>query len=343
MTRNRKRMSVLSYISAFRNVYKEIKIQRQYNQDFLVPYLNELETKYNGSFQPEQKRKIEKYYGLFITSFLCSSYKRLQSKTLTPEERKRATLFGILTPVGDDLFDIDKLDIESIRTITFAPESYAATTFSSHVAKEIQTYLLQHVPHKTIYLEASKNVLDIQVETMKQTNPAISKEALERITYTKGAASVIIYHQCLDDAADSQMQEVLFLIGSLYQLGNDIFDLYKDVRDNILTLVNTCGDFNALKQNFIERVRLQNNKIMALPYNEKNKKEFCIVMNTINARSMVALDQFIKLQKKKASKIDWWKMERKDMICDMEKPKNILKWFYYIWKLQMLPPTPEGE
>ena len=333
MKRNRKRMSVLSYIRAFRNVYKEIKIQRQYNKDFLVPYLNELETKYSGSFQPEQKGKIEKYYGLFITSFLCSSYKRLYGKTLTQEERKRATLFGILTPVGDDLFDIDKLDIESIRTITFNPERYAATTFSSHVAKEIQSFLLSDVPHKSEYLDASKNVLDIQVETIMQTKADISKEELERITYTKGAVSVIIYHQCLDDAADKQMQEVLFLTGSLYQLGNDIFDLYKDVRDNIFTLVNTCDDFIVFKQKFIERVRLQNKKIMALPYNERNKKEFCIVMNTINARSLVAIDQFIQLQKSKARKIDWWKMQRKDMICDMEKAVNIAKWVSYMFKL----------
>ena len=329
-------MSVFSYISAFRNVYKEIKIQKQYNKDFLIPYLNELETKYAGQFKPEQKGKIEKYYGLFITSFLCSSYKRLYGKTLTKDERKRATLFGILTPVGDDLFDIDKLDNNSILAITFNPETYTATTFASNVAKEIQTFLLAHVPHKSAYIDASRNVLDIQIETIKQTNYAIAKEELERITYTKGAVSVIIYHQCLDDAADKQMQEVLFLIGSLYQLGNDIFDLYKDVRDNIYTLVNTCDDFFAFKQNFAERVRLQNKKIMALPYNEKNKKEFCIVMNTINARSMVAIDQFIKLQKSKATKIDWWKMERKDMICDMEKPVNIIKWIYYITKLPSL-------
>jgi hypothetical protein len=170
---------------------------------------------------------------------LCSSYKRLYGKALSNDERKRATLFGILTPVGDDLFDIDKLDKESIQQITFHPETFNAKTFSTHVAKEIQTYLLNTVPHKQEYLKASKDVLDIQVETIKQTNPNISKDEMRRITYTKGAVSVIIYHQCLNEAADMQVQEVLFLIGSLYQLGNDIFDLFKDVRDNIYTLVNT--------------------------------------------------------------------------------------------------------
>jgi len=320
-------MIFFRYLSIARKVNREIKIQKQFNKEFLVPYLDELEKKYNGQFQPEQKQKILKYYGLFITSFLCSSYKRLSGKSLTQGERKRATLFGILTPVGDDLFDIDKLNIESIRQITFNPQNFEAQTFSSNIAKEIQTYMLQHVPHKAAYLDASKDVLDIQVETIKQTNPAISKQEMERITYTKGAVSVIIYHQCLDEAAAEQMKDVLFLIGSLYQLGNDIFDLYKDVRDNIYTLVNTCEDYTAFRNIFLERVLLQNQKIMSLPFDKKNKQEFCIVMNTINARSMVALDQFINFQKKKGTKINWWQLERKDMIVDMEKPSNFLKWF----------------
>ncbi len=325
-------MSLFSYISIARKVYREIKVQKQFNKDFLVPYLEELETKYSGIFKPEQKGKILNYYGMFITSFLCSSYKRLYGKTLTADERKRATLFGILTPVGDDLFDIDKLDIDSIKQITYNPDSYNAQTFSSKVAKEIQSYELKNVPHRNEYLKASKNVLEIQVETIKQTNRNISAEDLERITYTKGAVSVIIYHQSLDDAASKQMLDVLFLVGSLYQLGNDIFDLYKDVRDNIYTLINTCGDYIVFKEKFIERIKLQNQKIMALPYNKKNKKEFCIVMNTINARSLVAIDRFIALQKKTNQKIDWWQSEREDMICDMEKTGNILKWVYYIFK-----------
>jgi len=298
-----------------------------------VPYLEELEKKYDGKFYSEQKKKIEEYYGLFITSFLCSSYKRLSGQSLTVEERKRATLFGILTPVGDDLFDIDKLSYEDISAITFHPEQFNAVSFTAKVAREIQSYLLAHVPHKSEYIEASQNVLDIQIETAKQTNSNISNEELTRITYTKGAVSVIIYHQCLDDKADKQMQEALFYIGSLYQFGNDLFDLYKDVRDNIFTLVNTCTDFTKLREQFLNRVTEQNNKISQLHSGAKEKKAFCIVMNTINARSMVALDQFVKFEKQQGKGIDWWQMERKDMIVDMEKPFNFLKWFYYIWKL----------
>jgi len=326
-------MRLFKYISISRGVYKEIKKQKQYNKTFLVPYLEQLENRYGGKFSEEQKKKILDYYGLFITSFLCSSYAKLHGRSLTDAERKRATLFGILTPVGDDLFDEDKLDMESIRAITYDPQDYHATTFSANVAKEIQTFLLSDVPNKEAYLQAAKNVLEIQIETARQTDPGISITELERITYTKGAVSVIIYHQCIDDAADEQMKQVLFSIGSLYQLGNDIFDLYKDTRDNIYTLVNTCTDFTELRRNFLARVRLQNQKIMKLPYAKKNKTAFCFVMNTINARSLVALDQFVRLQKKTGKKINWWQLQRKDMIVDMEKPRNFLKWLWYAYKL----------
>ncbi len=326
-------MRLFRYINISRHVYTEIKKQKQYNKTFLVPYLHELENKYGGKFRDEQKKKILNYYGLFITSFLCSSYTKLYGRTLTDAERKRATLFGILTPVGDDLFDVDKLDMESIRLITHDPQNYTATTFLANVAKEIQTFLLADTPHKEAYLEAAKHVLDIQIETARQTNPAISVQELEHITFTKGAVSVIIYHQCLNDVADEQMKEALFFTGSLFQLGNDIFDLYKDVRDNIYTLVNTCNDYTAFRKSFLERVQLQNQKIMALPYAEKNKKEFCFVMNTINARSVVALDQFVSRQKKAGKKINWQQLQRKDMIVDMEKPMNFLKWLYYAYKL----------
>ena len=323
-------MSLLTYIGIGRRVYKEINTQKKFNQTFLIPYLNELERVYQGKFEPEQRGKILHYYGLFITSFLCSSYKRLYGLPLTDGERKRATLFGVLTPVGDDLFDVDKLSIDDIRTITFTPDQYQPVTFSGWVAKQIQTFLLQDVPFTKEYLEASKNVLDIQVETIKQTKPTLSRGETERITHTKGAVSVIIYHQCLDVVANQQMLEALFYVGSLYQLGNDIFDLYKDLRDNIYTLVNTCADFIEFRQTFVERIKAQNRRIMALPYKHKHKKEFCIIINTINARSMVALDQFVRLQKKMGGKkIDWWKLARKDMIVDMEKKINMLRWLNY--------------
>ena len=206
------------------------------------------------------------------------------------------------------------------------------------MAKEIQTYLIHHVPHLDEYIQASADVLKAQIETGKQTRKTISQPELRHITYNKGAVSVIIYHQCLDEAASKEMLDALFYTGSLYQLGNDLFDLYKDVRDNIYTLVNTCTDYKVFRQQFLQRVRTQNQKIMLLPYDAKRKTDFCIVMNTINARSLVAINQFIRAQNKAGGTIDWWRLPRKSMIVDMENPIHFIKWLYYIYRLPKLLP-----
>lgn len=329
-------MALLNYFRAYYKLYKELRIQKEYNRRFLLPYLKELEIKHSGKFSEEQREKIIKYYGLFITAFLCSSYKRLEGSSLSEAERKRATLFGILTPVGDDLFDVDKLSNEEIEKITFDPEGCTATSFLAKVAREIQAFLLRDVPDRRLYLKAAKDVLDIQKETERQKNPHISIPELERITYSKGAFSVIIYRQILNPPANNELLSVLYLIGSLYQFGNDLFDLFKDTRDKIFTLVNTSNDFGALRNKFLERVRLQNDSIRKLPCKEKEKTAFLITINTINARSLVALDQFVKQERKAGSPVNWQNADRKAMIVDMENPVNFLKWLVYIRKLKRL-------
>ncbi|MFM2439793.1 MAG: hypothetical protein RLZ16_792, partial [Bacteroidota bacterium] len=235
-----------------------------------------------------------------------------------------------------DLFDVDKLPIDKITALTFEPDTYNANLFSEKVTKEIQGFMLNNVPHKAAYIAASKAVLDIQVETEKQLSATISQAEIENITYTKGAVSVIIYHQCLDIVADQPMLDALFYIGSLYQLGNDLFDVFKDTRDHIYTLPNTCADFVTLRSKFIERVKEQNKKIMALPYPLKRKNRFSIIMNNVNARSLVAIDEWIALEKKCGGQIDFKNKTRKELIIDMEKPRLIIKWLYYTWQLPKL-------
>jgi hypothetical protein len=257
----------------------------------------------------------------------------LYGKTLSLEERKRATLFGILTPIGDDLFDVHQLPIEKITKLTFEPEQYNATLFAEHVVKEIETILLKEVPNKNIYIKAFQDVLDLQEATVAQTSPDIDNEILKIITYKKGAVSVIIYHQILSDVADDSMIKVLEEVGGLYQLGNDLFDVYKDTRDGIYTIPNTCKDFLALRNTFINKVKKMNQLISKLPYDKNQKEKFSIIINSINARSLVAIDEWIKFYAKHGSYVDLKSFERKALIIDMEKPILFLKWLYMTWRL----------
>lgn len=327
---------LLSYIRTITRLGKELKKQQDYIQTFLNPYLSELEERFDGKFEEEQVKKIRQYYGLFIPAILCSAYKHLYNEEYTEPERKRATLFGILTPVGDDLFDIDKLDADAINLITYKPESYDAQTFSARVAKEIQAFMLKDVPYKTEYLEAAKNVFEIQLETIKQTDPSIDDDELTRITFAKGGYSVIIYHQVMKKPASESMWQVLFYVGSLMQLSNDLFDIYKDLRDGITTLPDKCNDYGKLQQLFLSRVRECNRLIYSLPYSKNRKEEFAVTMHLIISRGMVVIDKMMSLEKKLGKPLDYKNLSRKQLVCDMEKTKSILKWLYYSWRLPKL-------
>ncbi|MEP6514506.1 MAG: hypothetical protein ABJA79_11595, partial [Parafilimonas sp.] len=152
------------------------------------------------------------------------------------------------------------------------------------------------------------------------------------ITFAKGGYSVIIYHETLKKASP-EMWKVLFYIGSLMQFANDIFDMHKDVPDGITTLPNRCKDFKALRKKYVERVRECYKLIYALPFKEQNKKEFCIVMNFIISRGVVALDHFISIEKQKGGALIASELKRKEIICDMQKLSNILRWLKYIYVL----------
>ena len=312
---------------------KEFKKQQQYIESFLNPYINTLQKKYNGTFNEEQLKKIRQYYGLFIPTILCSTYKHLYQQQYSDAERKRATLFGVLTPVGDDLFDIDKLDVTAINQITYHPEKYNAQTFSAKIAAEIQGFMLQDVPYKNEYLNAAKNVFEIQLETIRQTQHDITDAELEHITFAKGGYSVIIYHQILEVPASDDMWKVLYEVGSLMQFSNDLFDMLKDLRDGIITLPNRCKDFDKLRTLFLSRVKETNKLIYSLPYKQQKKEEFAVTMHLIISRSMVVFDKMIALEKQLGKPLQFKNLTRQQLICDMETTKNRLKWLYYSYKL----------
>lgn len=316
------------YLSACRELWQDIKTQRVFNKQFLSPYIQSLEERLNGRFQPDQRKKIEHYYGLFIPAVLASSYRRLYKVNFSDEERKRVTLFGILTPVGDDLFDVDKLNSELIHTITYQPESVTSDLFTVKVACEIQDYLLKTVPDKQAYLAAASNVFNIQIATLRQKESFISEEEIADITFKKGGYSVIIYHETIQ-AATADMWEALFYIGSLMQLANDLFDLHKDLPEGIKTLPSTCQNFKELKRKYIERCVECNQKVMALSFDKKAKKKFLIKMHFIICRGLVALDHFINLERKKGS-LFLNSLNRKEIITDMQRPGSVLKWLYFL-------------
>lgn len=121
-------------------------------------------------------------------------------------------------------------------------------------------------------------------------------------------------------------------MGTLIQLTNDLYDIYKDLQDNITTLPNQMKDAYAFEQFFIEQIQFMKTLIRQLPYSHKSKKEFSISMAGIYSFGLIAIDQLKKIQGSNDYLPGLKTLPRKKLIIDMEKVSNLAKWFKFTYK-----------
>ena len=117
------------------------------------------------------------------------------------------------------------------------------------------------------------------------------------------------------------------------QLGNDIFDVYKDHQENIHTLATKTTDIEDLRRYFQQELDKTFELAEACSYSPKNIGKFLKIISLGIARVYVCLDQFRELQHNSNGKFEVEKYHRKELICDMQKPGNQLKAIQYYFKI----------
>jgi hypothetical protein len=301
-------------------IYKELRAQKKYINDIVEPYLNKLEVRHNGLFTKYQRFKITSSYCLYVPVIVCYSVSRLIGQPISQEQRKSATMMGLITPLYDDLLDELNLTPNQIEQLTTAPENYQSDVFLVNAVKEIGIDLNNSAFDKAAYLHVSKDVLQVQINTIEQFNPNISSDELQKITWDKAMISFVYYYTHLFGTPTKEMREAL----------------YKDCQGKSYTLANTCQDFSNLKTFFFEKNKELFQKVSALPYPKKDKEYFMIRMLLIICSGLVAINYMIKLEKIKGKPVNWFTLSRKELVIDMEKPKNLILWFLSLWKLMRL-------
>lgn len=317
-------------------IYRELRAQKKYIKDIVEPYLNELEVRHNGLFTKYQRFKITSSYCLYVPVIVCYSVSRLIGQPISQEQRKSATMMGLITPLYDDLLDELNLTPTQIEQLTTAPESYQSDVFLVNAVKEIGIDLNNSAFDKGAYLKVSKDVLQVQIDTIEQFNPNISSDELQKITWDKAMISFVYYYTHLFGTPTKEMREALYEVAGLQQFCNDLFDMYKDCQGKSYTLANTCQDFSNLKTFFFEKNKALFQKVSALPYPKKDKEYFMIRMLLIICSGLVAINYMIKLEKIQGKPVNWFTLSRKELVIDMEKPKNLILWFLSLWKLMRL-------
>ena len=313
------------YFSIMRNINKQKKFIRTHFENILINF----ESSNDGSLSTKDFIKIRKYYGLAVPAILGEAFSNLRGYPLTFQERYVNTNMGVITGIFDDFFDNARLTNDYIKRMVEKPESIIPSTSNEKLFIDFYLSALERSSFPHLVKKYALIVTANQIDSVEQEGTGISYDRIWEITKDKGGSSVLFYRSGLDNELNVEEEETLFQLGSLMQLENDIFDTYKDSQDNILTIPTTIKNIQSLRNLYQEQVQLFIKLSYNMPYSRKKIMRFLDKIMPVINRGFVCLDQYQKLEDINNGVFDISVYSRKQLICDMEAPGNIVRTIYY--------------
>jgi len=309
-----------------------LRLQRGFIGNTIALDIEKSKKTNDNTLSDKDYNKITGYYGLAVPAVLGESFCILQGEKLSEKERIALTYLGGLTGLFDDFFDEKDMTEEHILNLIQNPEEINATTSHEKLFITFYEKALENATDANLVKEYFIKVFDAQVLSKKQTLPNIDKEIIKSITYQKGGISLLFYRCALSQAMSKEEENLFYKLGGLMQLENDIFDIYKDHQGGIKTLVTTETKIENLQKIYEYLIGEIHEIVLKTKYPTKSKKKFLRIISMIICRGNVCLDMLQSKERLTNSIFAIDEYSRKDLICDMEKPLNILRTINYYSK-----------
>ena len=309
--------------------------------------LKEIEQKYGGRFSDPTRRKIAVSYGIY-NPMMCDAFTALHGRRTNAGEKERFIHYFICSSLFDDFTDITTLPETELLALSFSPETFTPRSFDESVFRDSHLLLKDFVREKVTYDSLTQKLFQAQWDSKKQargaarpadalggthSGAALSDDALREITFRKGGLSVLLCSFYLDTTPSAAERDCWYRIGTIIQLTNDLFDIYKDLGDQMDTLPLRMRDAAVFRLFFEDQVKGMFAAVAALGVPEGRKAPFRLFMAGICAFGMIALDQLGELTP------PFHGYTRAQLVIDMEKRQNLAAWLRYTYRLAM-PPLP---
>lgn len=293
--------------------------------------LEEIEKKFNGKFNVTTKRKIAVSYGIY-NPMICDAFTRLYGRRTNEAEKERYIHYFICSSLFDDFTDYELINEKQLEAISFQTNDYVPKSFDEMVFLHSHRKLREYVKDKHRYDQVSHALFDAQMKSKQQHHATLNPDEIQQITFAKGGNSVLLCSFYLDEKTDENTYRCWYKIGTLIQLTNDLYDIYKDLQDHISTLPNKMVNAYSFEQFFISGITEMKSLIAQLPCSAEQRKEFSLSMAGIYAFGLIALDQLKKIQGSADQLPDLNTLSRKALVIDMEKLSNLAKWFKFVYR-----------
>jgi len=286
----------------------------------------------DSSLDEQDYKKITDYYGLAVPVMIGESFCILRGEKMSDKERLALTYLGGLTGLFDDFFDRKDMPESYIKTLLQFPQNITGADSSEKLILKLYLKALDQSADSDRLKRYSFEVYEAQVLSKLQTGSQIGNKEILNITIHKGGNSVLFYLNSFKEELSCQEKNLFYKLGGIWQIENDLLDVYKDLQHGVKTLVTTENKINNIRVLYI---RMFNELVFLLQqttYSKANKKRFLDSITLFISIGHVALDVLEKNEKKTNGLFQPEKYERKDLICDIEKPVNIIKTVHYFAK-----------
>lgn len=311
-----------------------ISYQKKFIKKNISPLLEDAEKLNDRSFDENDRKKITGYYGLAVPAVLGEAFCVLHGEEMTKKERLAGTCQGAMTGLGDDFFDRQRLSEQGVKEFIETPEHFTGNTASEKLFLHFYKTALANAPATKPMQEQLYNVFYAQLLSKQQDEPGLSFEVIKDITIRKGAESLLYYRTAFQHPLRNGEEKMLYCLGGLMQFSNDIFDVYKDYKNGVSTLVTTTIKIKDLRLQYSALLKLGYEAAFKSGYSKSNIRKFLGLLNIgIFSRCYVCLDQLQKNEKKSGGIFKLNEYSRKDLICDMDTIGNKLKSVGYHFKL----------
>lgn len=309
------------YFFLLKNIIKQKKFLRKEIEIELVGF----EKDNDGSLKPSDFKKFSFYYGLGVPAILGESFAVLRGKPLSSGERSCLTYLGGISGLLDDFFDDPEREAGHLQEFILTPEKLIPQDTAENFLWNFFNSGLNFSPHPYLLKKQALKVFKAQQHSLIQKEKISDHFQLKECTLLKGGTSFVFYRLCLFDIPEKPEEKMIFHLGGLMQLGNDIFDVWKDLQEGTKTIATETKDIRELRKLFNSEIHEMQRLTMELPFPENRKKRFVQLTIVVMSRVFVILDQFEKLQESSGNVFQPEKYTRKKLICDMERPKNQLR------------------
>jgi hypothetical protein len=306
-----------------------LKYQKRFLQKTLIADIDESRKTNDGSLDERDFNKMTDYYGYAVPAILGESYCLLRGKKLSSDERLALTCLGGLTGLFDDFFDKKILPESYIRDLVENPEMQNGNDSNERLFLKLYRKALDHSANADTLKKTFLKVFEAQVLSKKQISPDIKRKEIEEITFFKGGISLLFYRSIFMDNMSEEEEMLFYKLGSVMQLENDIFDVYKDYNDAVKTLVTTEKHIDTLRKEYGSLSSEIIDLAGKTDFPEKNIRKFLRIVMLVICRGFVCLDRLKKNEKTTDDEFSVESYNRKDLICDMEKPVNFFKTINY--------------